>query len=224
MSQQQPGKPGAGGASGQVPMPFPLVQNISQLSELRSVGRSRASACYLAASQGPCWLFQCLLATPRALLTSALLPPLLPQPPCSGMPAHVLANPAMALAAQQLVAQRLLQQQMIGGGVRPMMPAQMLALQAQQAQLQRMAAAAAPAPAAVAKKGAAGGTRKRGRAAAAPAAAPAAAAHGGMAVASGVDPGGALVRGEMRAAVRWVCCSAVGCSLLARRHSSAPPC
>lgn len=37
MSQQQAGKPGAGGAPGQVPMPFPLVQNIAQLSELRLV-------------------------------------------------------------------------------------------------------------------------------------------------------------------------------------------
>ncbi|PRW58326.1 histone-lysine N-methyltransferase Mes-4 [Chlorella sorokiniana] len=153
MSQQQPGKPGAGGAPGQVPMPFPLVQNIAQLSEL------------------------------------------------SGMPAHVLANPAMALAAQQLVAQRLLQQQMMGGGVRPMLPAQMLALQAQQAQMQqRMAAAAAPAPAA--KKGAAGSTRKRGRAAAATAAAPAAAAHAGMAV-SGADPGGKVVWAKVGSSPWW---------------------
>lgn len=111
------------------------------------------------------------------------------------MPAHVLANPAMALAAQQLVAQRLLQQQMLSGAVRPMMPAQMMALQAQQAQLQqRMAAAAAPPSAA--KKGA-GSTRKRGRAAAAAAAAPAAAAAvpGGMVIAAGGDPGGALTPG-----------------------------
>lgn len=37
MSQQQAGRQGAGGAPGQVPMPFPLVQNIAQLSELRLV-------------------------------------------------------------------------------------------------------------------------------------------------------------------------------------------
>lgn len=99
----------------------------------------------------------------------------------SGIPVHVLGNPAMQLAAQQLVAQRLVQQQLMAqgqarpGGAVPMLPQQMLALQqAQQAALQqRLAAAAAAAPPAAAKKG--GGTRKRGARAAA-AAAPSAAA------------------------------------------------
>ena len=62
---------------------------------------------------------------------------------CSGIPVHVLGNPGMQLAAQQLVAQRLMQQQMMSGQLRPVMPAQMLALQqAQQAQLQQRLTAA----------------------------------------------------------------------------------
>ena len=92
---------------------------------------------------------------------------------CSGIPVHVLGNPGMQLAAQQLVAQRLMQQQMMSGQLRPVMPAQMLALQqAQQAQLQQRLTAAGAA-AGAAKKGGGGGGKKRGPRAAAAAAPPA---------------------------------------------------
>lgn len=123
---------------------------------------------------------------------------------CSGIPVHVLGNPAMQLAAQQLVAQRLVQQQMMAGGqIRPgmqMMPAQMLAQmqQAQQAAMQqRMSAAAGAGAAAGGKKGSAG--KKRGGRGAAAAAAPSAAAMFAAAAQQrarpadpSADPGGAF--------------------------------
>jgi hypothetical protein len=92
----------------------------------------------------------------------------------SGIPVHVLNNPGMQLAAQQLVAQRLMQQQLLSGQLRPVLPAQVLAMQ--QAQLQqRLAASGAAAAPSTAKKGGGGGRRRggRGSGAAAAAAAPA---------------------------------------------------
>lgn len=107
----------------------------------------------------------------------------------------------MQLAAQQLVAQRMMQQQMLASGqMRPMLPAQVLALQ--QAQMQQRMAAAAGAAAAAPKKGS---TRKRGKAAAA-APAPAAmfaATHTATPRSADpfADPGGARRRGV--ALARW---------------------
>lgn len=186
MAQQ--GKAAGAPAAGQpgVAMPFPLVQDVNQLSQLRcgaALGEAVDGAAVGSRHYNSVVVQHAAHYCSGCSSSGSGLPPALPCPVRSGIPVPALANPAMQLAAQQLLAQRMLQQQLIAqgqarpgaAGAVPMLPQQMLALQqAQQAALQqRMAAAAAP-PAT--KKGA--GTRKRGArgAAAAAAAAPSAAA------------------------------------------------
>ena len=139
------------------------------------------------------------------------LPPVPLLPAGTGIPVHVLGNPGMQLAAQQLVAQRLMQQQMMSGQLRPVMPAQMLALQqAQQAQLQQRLAAAGAA-AGASKKGGGGGGKKRGPRAAAAAAPPAqpiyAPAPAARPANPYADPGGVL------GCLLHVCCAALAAAV-----------
>lgn len=78
MSQQQPGKAGAGGAAGQVPMPFPLVQNIAQLSELRCLP---SPPIFLGLSMCGCQLCHCF-----ALLSASMFVSHMPVCPRSSTP------------------------------------------------------------------------------------------------------------------------------------------